>query len=184
MLAARTANARNIPWVFDPVAHFAMPYRKQVALELASLRPTIIRGNASEILALAGESGAGKGTDSGDNVDDAQAAANALALRYGAVVAVTGPSDFLTDGTRSAQLIGGSDLMPRVTALGCSLTALMGAYAAVAPAFDAALAALAHFKVAGSRAGSRAGGPGSFQVNFLDELAAVQPGDLAAAIQP
>lgn len=72
--------------------------------------------------------------------------------------------------------------MPLVTALGCSLTALIGAYAAVAPAFDAALGALAHFKVAGSTAARRAQGPGSFQVHFLDELAAVQPGDLSVVI--
>lgn len=182
IVAAKTATARGIPWVFDPVAHFATPYRKQVAQELMSLRPTILRGNASEILALAGEMGAGKGTDSGDSVEHAHAAAQALARTYRTVVAVTGPIDFLTDGTRTAQLSGGSDLMPKVTALGCSLTALMGGYAAVAPAFDAALASLAHFKVAGSRAATGAEGPGSFQVRFLDALAAVQPADLRQAI--
>ncbi|HZJ81262.1 MAG TPA: hydroxyethylthiazole kinase, partial [Guyparkeria sp.] len=73
-------------------------------------------------------------------------------------------------------------LMPRVTAMGCALTALMGAYAAVSPAFDAALASLAHFKVAGSRAAIGAEGPGSFQVRFLDALAAVQPAELQEAI--
>lgn len=184
LLAAKTAIASDVPWVFDPVAHFTTPYRSRVAQELLSLRPTILRGNASEILALAGEAGTGKGADSGDRVEDAHAAAQTLAQTYGAVVAVTGPIDFLTDGVRTAQLSGGSDLMPKVTALGCALTALMGGYVAVAPAFDAALASLAHFKVAGSRAAIGAAGPGSFQVRFLDALTAVQPADLQQAILP
>ncbi|MGC1505348.1 MAG: hydroxyethylthiazole kinase [Sulfitobacter sp.] len=183
MIAAATVAAdRKIPWVLDPVAHFISAYRKSAAQDLLSLRPTIVRGNASEILALAGEIGSGKGADSGDSVDAAQGAAKRLAKQSGAVVAITGPVDYVTDGTQEAQVTGGSALMPLVTALGCSQTALMGAYAASGPAFEASLAALAHFKVAGSLAAGRANGPGSFQVHFLDALAAAQPADLAQAI--
>ncbi|MEP4195281.1 MAG: hydroxyethylthiazole kinase [Aliishimia sp.] len=180
--AAKLARDRGIPWVLDPVAHFISGYRKQAAQDLLALRPTIIRGNASEILALAGEAGSGKGADSGDSVDAAQNAAMTLAKDFGSVVAVTGPTDFVTDGVQSARLSGGSPLMPAVTALGCSLTALMGAYAAVGPAFEATVTSLAHFKVAGTRAALDAKGPGSFQVHFLDALAATQPDDLAQVI--
>lgn len=177
--AATLANAHSIPWVLDPVAHFISDFRKQVAQDLLALRPTIIRGNASEILALAGETGAGKGADSGDSVAAAQGAAKLLAVRFGTVVAITGPVDYLTDGAREAHVSGGSPLMPQVTALGCSQTALMAAYAAVGPAFDAGLAALTHFKVAGTAAEKLANGPGSFQMYFLDALATTQPADLA-----
>tara|TARA_R110000787_G_scaffold257966_1_gene363153 strand:- start:1027 stop:1800 length:774 start_codon:yes stop_codon:yes gene_type:complete len=180
--AARVATDQNIPWVLDPVAHFISDYRKRAAQDLLALRPTIVRGNASEILALAGEPGAGKAADSGDSVDAAQGAARALAANLGAVVAITGPIDFVTDGTREVRVSGGSPLMPQVTALGCSQTALMGAYAATGPAFDAALACLAHFKVSGSRAAKEAKGPGSFQMHFLDALAATQPEDFAQVI--
>ncbi|MGY9048236.1 hypothetical protein P775_13940 [Puniceibacterium antarcticum] len=183
LLAAELARDKTIPWVLDPVAHFISDYRRQVAQDLLARRPTIVRGNASEILALAGEAGLGKGADSGDSVEAAEGAARMLAQRSGAVVAITGPLDFVTDGTRAAHLSGGSAWMPKVTALGCSLTALMGAYAAVGPAFNATLAALAHFKVAGTRAGAEATGPGSFQVHFLDALAATGPEDLAAVIR-
>ncbi|MEP5759916.1 MAG: hydroxyethylthiazole kinase [Litoreibacter sp.] len=183
LAAARAANDKDIPWVLDPVAHFISTYRKGVAQELLSLRPTILRGNASEIMAMAGEAGAGKGADSGDSVDAAEGAARTLAKSHGAVVAITGPVDFVTDGVQSAKVSGGSEIMPMVTALGCSQTALMGAYAASGPAFEAALATLAHFKVAGARAAEQAKGPGSFQVHFLDALATTQPADLAAVIQ-
>ncbi len=180
--AASVAATHNIPWVLDPVAHFITKSRKRAAQGLLAQRPAIVRGNASEILALAGEAGAGKGTDSGDSVEAAQGAAKALAVQFGTVVAVTGPVDYLTDGDQEAYVSGGSSLMPQVTALGCSQTALMGAYAATGPAFDAALAALAHFKVAGTAAAKLAQGPGSFQVYFLDALAAAQPADLAQVI--
>ncbi|WP_299596450.1 hydroxyethylthiazole kinase [uncultured Tateyamaria sp.] len=182
LAAAQLANDSNIPWVFDPVAHFVSGYRKAVAQDLLALRPTIIRGNASEILALAGESGAGKGADSGDAVEAAKGAAQNLAERYGAVIAVTGPTDFVTDGSQSARVQGGSPIMPKVTALGCAQAALMGAYAAAGPAYDAAVGALSHFKVAGSQAASKAQGPGSFQMHFLDALATTQPADLAGAV--
>lgn len=180
--AANIAHACNIPWVLDPVAHFISSYRKCAAQDLLARRPTIVRGNASEILALAGEAGAGKGADSGDSVEAAQGAARALATDFGAVIAITGPVDFVTDGTQEARVTGGSPFMPQVTALGCSQTALMGAYAATGPAFDAALAGLAHFKVAGSAAAKQAKGPGSFQMHFLDALAAAQPEDFAKVI--
>lgn len=180
--AARCAQDANLPWVLDPVAHFISDYRKQAAQDLLALRPSIVRANASEILALAGETGAGKGADSGDSVDAAREAAKALATHFGTVVAITGAVDFVTDGQQDARVTGGSPLMPKVTALGCSQTALMGAYCAVGPAFDAALSCLAHFKVAGTQAATYAKGPGSFQMHFLDALANVQPGDLGQVI--
>ena len=180
--AAQVAQANDIPWVLDPVAHFISSFRMKAAQDLLAMKPAIVRGNASEIMALAGQAGSGKGADSGDEVAAAEDAARALAQKYGLVVAVTGPEDFVTDGTRCARVQGGSDLMPKVTALGCSQTALMAAYAAVGPAFDAALSALAHFKAAGSPAAQKAEGPGSFQVHFLDALASVTEDELAGTI--
>ena len=177
--AADTAVATGKPWVLDPVAHFATPYRGEVVRDLIARKPSIIRGNASEILALSGAATAGKGADSGDSVADAHSAATALAKAQGCVVAITGEVDFVTDGTRAAQILGGSDLMPKITAMGCSLTALMGAFAAIAPPFEATVAALAMFAEAGDRAARKADGPGSFQIAFLDALSHIAPADLA-----
>lgn len=176
--AAVAAHKANVPWVLDPVAHFATPYRAGVALDLLALKPTIVRGNASEIIALAGAQGAGKGADSGNTVEDAQSSAIALATDHNCVVAVSGPVDFITDGTRSASITGGSTIMPKITALGCSLTALVGAYAAVAPRLEATIAAFVHFAQAGEMAQAQATGPGSFSVAFLDALHSIQPADL------
>ena len=176
--AAQAATQVEVPWVLDPVAHFATPYRTKAARDLLALKPSVLRGNASEIIALAGGAGSGKGVDTGDSVTDAETAARALAKGHGCVVAVSGPEDFVTNGAREARIRGGSVMMPKVTALGCSLTALVGAYAAVAPNLDATVAAFTHFAEAGEKAAAGAIGPGSFSAAFLDQLHILQPGDL------
>lgn len=180
--AARGAAGADKPWVLDPVAHFATAFRRQAVAELLELRPMIVRGNASEIIALAGGQGSGRGVDSGDPVELAANAARRLASSHGAVIAATGAVDFVTDGKRAVRISGGSALMPRVTALGCSLTALVGAFAAIAPGepFDATVAALATFAAAGEAAGRDADGPGSFAERFLDALHTLDPDALEA----
>lgn len=173
--AAKAANSAGRPWVFDPVAHHATSFRRQTAARLLTLSPAIIRANASEIIALADGASRGQGVDSQDSVAQAEDAAYRLAHEYQAIVAVTGETDFVTDGTRGLHIRGGSALMPRVTALGCSLTCLVGAFAAVFPdaPLDATVAALALFAVVGEHAASQARGPGSFAWHFLDALSEV-----------
>jgi hydroxyethylthiazole kinase len=170
--AARAAGEAEKPWVLDPVAAGATAYRRAASQRLMALRPTVIRGNASEILALAGAAAAGKGVDSTDAVDAAPA--TALARETGCVVAVTGAVDIVTDGRRNARIANGHPLMPRVTALGCALTGVVAAFVAAGDdAFEATVAALAFYGLAGERAAANAAGPGSFMVAFLDALAAI-----------
>ncbi|MDP9808050.1 hydroxyethylthiazole kinase [Rhizobium tibeticum] len=173
--AARAAGQAGKPTVLDPVAHYATGFRRAAVDRLLELGPTVIRGNASEIIALAGGASRGQGVDSRDDVEQAEDAARLLARVHGATVAVTGAVDFVTDGDRAARIEGGSALMPQVTALGCSLTCLIGAFTAIRPGapFEAAAAALATFAVAGEMAASDADGPGSFAWRFLDALAAL-----------
>ncbi|MEM7642222.1 MAG: hydroxyethylthiazole kinase [Pseudomonadota bacterium] len=179
-LAAGAAAARGIPWILDPVAAGATALRRETCARLLDLSPTIVRGNASEILALSGAAARGRGADAVDSVDAAQDAARDLARRLGTVVAVTGPVDFVTDGARAARVSNGDPMMPRVTALGCALTGVVGAVAATASAFEGTVAALAYYGAAGERARRRAGGPGSFQVAFLDALHALRGAELDA----
>lgn len=173
LAAARTANETGTPWVLDPVAHFATTFRRKAVQELLALHPTVIRGNASEIMALAGLASAGRGVDAGDSVDQAEAAAIALARVSQSVIAVTGEVDFVTDGQQAVRISGGSEMMPHVTAMGCALTCLIGAFAAVAPEdpFSATVTALACFAVAGTEAAQASPGPGSFAWRFIDKLA-------------
>ncbi len=164
--------------MLDPVAVGVLPVRTALAHELLAARPAIIRGNASEILALAGAGSGGRGVDATDTADEALDAARTLARRTGGTVAVSGETDLIVDAERTARVPGGSVLLTRVTGGGCALGAAMAALVAVATPFDAAVTASAVWAVASERAASASRGPGSFAVAFLDELAAVQPSDL------
>lgn len=170
--AARAAVEAGVPWVLDPVAAGATPFRQQAAARLAALKPAAIRGNASEVLALAGGGAAGRGVDSTDSSDAARDAARALARRFGTVVAVTGAIDHVTDGDRVVSLANGHVLLTRVTGTGCVATALTGAFlGAGLAAFDASVAALASLGVAAELAAERGGGgPGSFETELRDAL--------------
>ena len=178
--AVRSMNAQGKPWVLDPVAVGATALRRDAGARLLALKPTIIRGNASEIIALAGFDAAGKGADTADAVSDAEDAARALARQTGGVVAVTGEADFVTDGQTAFRVRGGHALMPRITVLGCSLTGIVAAFAADQPALAATVAALGYYSVAGEVAGAVATGPASFQVAFIDALYTLAPSDVAA----
>ena len=170
-LAAAKAKAAGVPWILDPVGAGATPYRRAAAAALAGLGPDVIRGNASEILTLALDEGQGKGVDSTQGSDAALEAARRLAERGRSTVAITGAVDYVTDGRRAVAIENGHPLMARVTGLGCSATAVIGAFLAVEPdAFTAAAAALAVFGVAGELAAADATGPGSLQVALLDRL--------------
>jgi len=181
--AAREAVHAGTPWVLDPVAVGALPVRTALAHELLDARPAIIRGNASEILALAGAGNGGRGVDATDAADDALDAARNLGARTGGTVAVSGEVDLIVDATRTARVSGGSVLLTKVTGGGCALGAAMAAFAAVVTPFEAATAASAIWAVASERAASVSRGPGSFAVAFLDELAAVHPADLDARVE-
>jgi hydroxyethylthiazole kinase len=178
--SAKKAVAQGKNWVLDPVGCGATPYRTGVAVELAGLKPAIIRGNASEIMSLAGASGAGgKGVDSTASSDAALAAAASLAKRTGAVVAVTGATDYATDGRTVVAVEGGDPMMPLSTGLGCALSATVAAFAAVRPPLEAAAYGMAVYGAAGKEAASRCRGPGHLPAELCDALHLMDAATLA-----
>jgi hydroxyethylthiazole kinase len=169
--AAAKARALAKPWVLDPVGCGATPFRTRVSTELAALVPAVIRGNASEIMSLAGSvDTAGKGVDSTAAAADAATVLSPLARRTGAVVAVTGAIDYVGDGTGTVAIEGGHALMPLSTAMGCALSAVTAAFCAVRPPREAAVAALAVFGAAGAEAAGRCRGPGHLPAEICDAL--------------
>lgn len=180
-LAAIKAHSVSVPWILDPVGAGATPYRRAASGTLAQLRPKVIRGNGSEILTLAQQAGKGRGVDSLHGSEAAVEAARTLAVATGAVVAVTGAVDYVTDGARLVEIHNGHALMARVTGLGCSATAIIGAFLAVErDPLMATVAGLAMFGVAGEIAAEWAAGPGSLQVALLDALYALDAATLVA----
>jgi hydroxyethylthiazole kinase len=182
--AARAAVEAGRPWVLDPVGAGATEYRTATARRLAGLQPSVIRANGSEIMALEAREGHGQGVDSGIDSVDALDAACALAQGCGAVVAVTGVVDYVTDGRKVLAVANGDPVMGRVTAMGCALTTLVAGFLAVEPdPLKATAHALAAFGVAGEVAAERAQGPGSFRMNLLDVMAELDETTLVQRVQ-
>lgn len=175
--AVEQTRAMNKPWVLDPVGMGATPYRSRCTAERARMKPTVIRGNASEIkslyAALGGHSAvAGKGVDSAHSTDAALHDAVALARHLECVVACTGHVDYITDGARVVATRNGHPLMTKVTAVGCSLSSVVAAFVAACPAdpLMATAHAICAFNAAGDAAARGEPGPGTFRVRFMDEL--------------
>jgi hydroxyethylthiazole kinase len=179
---ARSGAAGPVPWVLDPVAIGALPLRTSLAAEFVRRSPAVVRGNASEIAALAGGAG-GRGVDSTAAPDQVAELAAELARTHGTVVAVSGAVDLLTDGTRTVRIVGGTPLLTRVTGVGCSLGAIIAGFCAVTPdRLVAAAAATALVCLAGERAVAQHPAPGSFAVGLLDQLSLVQPAEVGTVL--
>ena len=183
--AAGYAARAGLPVVVDPVGAGASNLRTGLALELIRLAGgrLIVRGNASEIMALAGEAGRTHGVDSSSPADAALHAAQTLAAQRGCVVVVSGERDIITDGKITWLVCGGHAMMQKVTGLGCTASALVGACAGAADSLLAAgVAGMAIMSAAGGIAVAKSAGPGSLQVNFLDALYNLTEADLAEQI--
>jgi hydroxyethylthiazole kinase len=175
--ALDVATARGIPIVLDPVGAGATPYRNEsIQALMRQAMPGVIRGNASEIMSVAGLAARTRGVDSSAAVAGALQAARELAARSGGVVCVSGPVDQVLDANgRHASLANGHEWMTRITGVGCSATALVGAFCAVQPdAWRATVSAMAYLGVAGEVATqavqAQGQGVGSLQIALLDQL--------------
>jgi hydroxyethylthiazole kinase len=173
-LATSAAQKAGRPWVLDPIAAGGLPWRGGVAADLLRHRPAAIRGNASEIIGLAGLGGGARGVDSSSDPSAAVPAALEL-LAHANAVSASGPVDHVVgriDGRAALVRVGGGSVwLPLVTASGCSLGALVAAYAGVSPdALTALVSAHVHFAVAAEIAATEVQGPGRFASAFLDAL--------------
>jgi len=179
--AGRKAAELDVPVVLDPVGAGATRLRTEAAARILREVPVrVLRGNAGEVLTLAGREGRVQGVDSLETAEGREEVLAAFARDRNLTLAVTGPVDFLTDGTRRIRVHGGHPLMARVTGTGCAATTATACFLAVAPQapLEAAAAALAAFGLAGERAASRSAGPGTFVPHLLDALADLERSDL------
>jgi hydroxyethylthiazole kinase len=183
--AIRQAQKSNVPIVLDPVGAGATPLRTNTVHELiAAVSPTIIRGNASEITSIVVAEARTKGVDSTTSSDTAIDFARQLSASHKCVVCVSGATDYIVDGDQTVAVSNGHPMMPRVTGLGCTATALCGAFIAVN---DSALIATAHamatMGIAGELAAEKSDGPGSLQINFLDALYNLNEDQIASRLR-
>ena len=182
--AVVVAKIRQIPYILDPVGAGATRFRTETAQALLDIAtPAVIRGNASEIAVIANESVKTRGVDSALSATDALDAARTLAQQHHTTVVISGVVDHVITLDNHVEVHNGHAMMARITGMGCTATALLGAFAAVSSPFDAAVATMVTMGVAGELAAQHAQGPGTFVPYFIDALANVTPDGLATQAQ-
>ena len=181
--AVSHANLNGKPWVLDPVAVGVLPLRTYIAKELMRRFPAMIRGNASEILFLAGnETAICHGVESTASSDETYTQATRLADVTRAAVLVTGATDYVAgEGAPVVAISNGSPMMARVAGIGTVQglfgAAFLGTLGSKAR-WEATLATALVTAIAGELAAAKASAPGSYQIAFLDALAAIKPDDI------
>lgn len=173
VLAARAAKTKGIHVVLDPVGVMASRLRLAFALKLlAEGLVTIVRGNYNECLALLEAKAEGKGVDAAGEVNDGLRVAKDAAEKYNCVFAVTGVTDYVSNGKQALVLTGGHELLTQITGAGCMTSTLCACCAAVTE--DPLLAASLGIVIMGQAAELAAGfmetkdGPGMFKTRLFD----------------
>ncbi len=170
VFSAKIANSLHKPVILDPVGSGASKLRTSAAHQLLPLA-NIVRGNASEIISLSGANGSTKGVESMHSVENAMTIAHTLAKDLEKIIVISGPKDFITDGSQSQTLPFGSNLMPLITGMGCTMTAVISAFVSNnSNLFQAATYATAYFGLCGQLAHQKTEVPGFFRQEFINNL--------------
>ena len=182
LTAGKKAQELAVPVVLDPVGAGATVLRTQACTQImAACKIGLVRGNASEILALSGGRLQTRGVDASHSVQEATKTAGSWARKLRTIVAITGSTDLVTDGYQTIRVDNGHPLMKRITGTGCAASAICAAFMAGAhDPLRAAAYALSLFGLAGEWAGEAAAAPGSFQTALIDALYVITPDELRA----
>ncbi|MDR9796903.1 hydroxyethylthiazole kinase [Aeribacillus pallidus] len=182
IIAGKSANEHGVPVILDPVGAGATPYRTEAVREiLKEVRISVIRGNAPEIANVIGEKLAMKGVDAADSAADPVSLAKKAAEELNTVAVITGKEDVATDGKTTYLIQNGHPILTKVTGTGCLLTSIIGAFSAVEKdSLAASVASLVTYGVAAEIAFdlTEEKGPGSFQIELLNQLAKVTGDEL------
>ncbi|MGO4887639.1 hydroxyethylthiazole kinase [Anaerobacillus sp. MEB173] len=182
IVAGKSANKHQVPIIFDPVGAGATPYRTETSKRiLEEVDVAIVRGNAAEIANLIGEEWLIKGVDAGEVSGDVITLAKKAANELKCVIALTGQADVITNGEKLFVVHNGHPMLTKVTGTGCLLTSVVGAFAAISDdLLTSSVAALVYYGIAAELAAKKVDdkGPGSFQIEFLNQLANVSKAEV------
>lgn len=163
--AGLKANELGHPVVLDPVGAGVSALRIKTAMDLlGKVKFTVIRGNISEMKALALGNGSTRGVDADiadmvteDNLPEAAAFAKEFSKKTGAVTAITGAIDIVADEKTAYCIYNGHPMMSSITGTGCQLSAMTAAYvtAGKEQPLEAAAAAVCAMGICGEKARRR-----------------------------
>lgn len=177
IMAAQFAHIIQIPVVLDPVGVAVSNLRKHTAYQILETGAvSVIKGNASEVIALAGLNAMSRGVDSVHLSEEAMAAAKTLVRKYNLCVVITGEKDIIVSTNNIGYIDLDIPMIKKITGMGCMASALCGAFLGCEKDnFFAAFACMYMMAVIGRETQKNIRGPGSFSVCFLDQLAQIHP---------
>jgi hydroxyethylthiazole kinase len=187
-ISSKTANETNTPIVLDPVGVGVTELRNKTTMDLIeNYDIAAIRGNISEIKAIAklsgvlDESNTAKGVDV--NADDIITEKNLkengdliceLANKLNTVILASGPLDILSDGETTVAIDNGDDMMPLITGSGCMLSSIVGSCIGGSTPLEGSLVAILAMNLAGEKARAKVDekdeGTGSFRAYLIDYI--------------
>ena len=178
--AGKYANRMGHPVVLDPVGAGASSLRREtLALLLREVHCSVIRGNSSEIRAVAQGSNTIRGVDADfrdavteETLKEALSFAKNLASKLDTVIALSGAIDIVCDSDRAYVIRNGHPMMARITGSGCMSSAVIGAFTGANPKqiLDATACAVCTMGLCGERAAAQTNGTGTFRTLLMDEL--------------
>ncbi|MNH86229.1 Hydroxyethylthiazole kinase [compost metagenome] len=180
LLAGRSANQHGVPVVLDPVGAGATAFRTEVTARLTrEIKLTALRGNAAEVANVVGRTWTSKGVDAGEGEGDVVGIAEEAATKLDSIAIITGKDDVIADGNSTYIVSNGHPILTKVTGTGCLLSAVVGAFLAVGrdAKTEAVVEGISFYGVAAELAYelTEGKGPGSFQIEFLNQLAVLTP---------
>lgn len=183
LLAGKKANSLDIPVILDPVGVGATKLRTETAKKLMKeINFSVIKGNMSEIKVLSGMDSIVRGVDSTEDTANGEEVALKLSESLGAIVAITGAKDIISDGKNICSIENGHPILARITGTGCMSSSLTGTYCAVTrDYYTAVIAAIATMGLCGEKAQASLKSPhdlGSFKVALMNSIASLSPKDL------
>ncbi|MEL3973192.1 hydroxyethylthiazole kinase [Rossellomorea oryzaecorticis] len=185
IIAGKAANAQGVPVVLDPVGAGATSFRTDMSKKiLKEVKVSVIRGNAAEVANIAGKKWEIRGVDTGSGNGSTVELAEKVAVQFGSTVVITGEIDVISNGKTTNTVANGHPLLTKVTGTGCLLSSVIGAFAAIEKNLvKAATSAVSVYGIAAEKAAETTAhkGPGSFQIDFLDQLSKIRKEDEAFA---
>ncbi len=176
--AARKARSLGKPFILDPVGSGATKYRTEISRKIMSISPSVIRGNASEVMSLCEDTASTRGVDSSEKTENASGCAKHLAEKTVSTIVISGEKDYVFSREQSLIVCNGCALMSRVTGMGCCATAIIGAFLGVCPPFEAAVSGMTVMGLAGEMALEKSSFPGSFAAYFTDALSRINTDEI------
>ena len=185
--AGKSANAKGIPVIFDPVGAGASKLRNDTAASITNeIKLSVLRGNISEIRYIAGLRAQTKGVDAAEaditKAENAGQIAKNLANKLGCVVVISGAVDTVSDGKKITYIENGHPMLANQTGSGCMCSSLIGSFcgAKAADHFSSSVAAMLCMGIAGELAFKKAGlsGNGSFRAALHDAISRMDAGTI------